>query len=238
MTDSFSGSSLGSSRRTFMSVLGKLAASLALTSTVAPSRELGAESADDSASLTSDAWDLSWIKRLDGTVDKAVFDWPSLGDPADPTMLYLAERYLDNCREAYGEKHEVRSVLNIRTQAVPAALSDELWSRFHLGVEYNVKDPNTGQPAEVNPFLHRSPKPAPDITVPMIPDMVQRGAIVLVCNFALRNMSRRIAGKTNANADDVHAQLRAGLIGGAYAVPSGIFGLARAQNAGCALVRV
>jgi intracellular sulfur oxidation DsrE/DsrF family protein len=36
----------------------------------------------------------------------------------------------------------------------------------------------------------------------------------------------------------IHAELRKGLIEGAYAVPSGIFGLARAQNAGCAYVRV
>ncbi len=227
----------GASRRAFMTVFGKLAASLALTASVVPNAELGAETIDDTSSA-SDTWDLSWLKRLDGTVDRAVFDWPSLGDPADPTMLYLAERYLDNCRDAYGDRHPVRTVLNIRTAAVPAALSDEIWARFHLGVEYNVKDPNTGQPAEVNPFLHRSPKPAPDITVPTIPDMVQRGAFVLVCNFALRNMSRRLAAKTNANADEVHAQLRAGLIDSAFAVPSGIFGLARTQNAGCALVRL
>ena len=33
-------------------------------------------------------------------------------------------------------------------------------------------------------------------------------------------------------------ELRAGFVPGAYAVPSGIFGLARAQNSGCALVRM
>ncbi len=226
------------SRRTFMSVCGKVAASFALATGIAPVQTLSAEESDVAAQSRSGPWDLSWTKRLSGTTDRAVFDWPGLGDPADPTMLYLAERYLDNCRDAYGDsRHEVRTVLNIRTQAVPAALSDATWARFHVGAEYNVKDPNTAQIAEVNPFLHRSPNAVPDVVVPTIPDLMQRGSIVLVCDFALRNLAKRLAGKTGASADEVHTQLRAGLIDGAFAVPSGIFGLARAQNAGCALVR-
>lgn len=221
-----------------MTVVGKVAASIALATGVAPVSALGAAESDSEAPPTDGSFDLSWIKRLSGAVDRAVFDWPSLGDAGDPTMLYLAERYLDNCREAYGSaKYEVRTVLNIRTQAVSAALSDTIWTRFQLGDELKVKDPNTTQIAARNPFLHRSPNPVPDVVVPTIPDLVQRGSIVLVCNFALRNLAKRIAAKAGPSADEVHEQLRAGVIDGAFVVPSGIFGLARAQNAGCALVR-
>jgi hypothetical protein len=69
-------------------------------------------------------------------------------------------------------------------------------------------------------------------------DLVARGAIVLVCDFAMGHLSNRLAKKTGRAADDVHADLRKGLIKSAYAVPSGIFGLARSQNAGCAYVRM
>ena len=69
--------------------------------------------------------------------------------------------------------------MNIRTTAIPAAMTDAAWSRYSLGAEYNVKDPGTQQPAVRNSFWSRQ-----------------------------------------------------------FAVPSGIFGLARAQNASCAFVRM
>jgi hypothetical protein len=151
----------------------------------------------------------------------------------------MAERYLDNCRSAYGESaYDARVVLNVRTQAIGAAMTDRLWEQYSLGTEYSAKDPATQQPAIRNPFLHRPPSPAPGITLPSIVDLVDRGAIVLVCDFAMGHLSKRLAAKSGRSADDVHADLRKGLISGAYAVPSGIFGLARSQNAGCAYVRV
>ncbi len=187
----------------------------------------------------SDEWDLSWIEKLRSATDRALFDWPTLGDPADPIILELAERYLDNCQSAYrAGAYEARVVLNVRTQAVPAAMSDALWARYSLGAEYNTKDPTTQQPATQNPFWHRAPSPAEGITLPTMADLVRRGAIVLVCDFALGHLSKRLAAKSGERADEVHSELRKGLIDGSYAVPSGIFGLARAQNSGCAYVRM
>jgi hypothetical protein len=51
------------------------------------------------------------------------------------------------------------------------------------------------------------------------------------------HLAARLAGKTGRSADEVHGELRSGLVARAYALPSGIFGLARSQNAGCAFVR-
>jgi hypothetical protein len=117
-------------------------------------------------------------------------------------------------------------------------MTDALWEQYSLGNEYNAKDPATKQPATQNPFWHRAPSPAPGITLPSIADLVDRGAIILVCDFAMGHLSRRLAAKSGRAADEVHADLRKGLIRSAYAVPSGIFGLARAQNAGCAYIRI
>lgn len=225
------------SRRAFVGGMGRLASMVALTSCAAPAPAQGV--AVGMRPNQSGAWDLSWIDRLANAPDRAVFDWPGIGDPSDPIVLEIAERYLDNCRTAYeSPTYDARVVLNIRTQAVPAALDDTLWERFNLGVEYNVKDPATKEPAVRNPFWHRAPSPVPGITLPTIADLVQRGAIVLVCDFALGHLSKRLAAKSGRSADDVHRELRGGFVASAFAVPSGIFGLARAQNAGCAYIRM
>jgi hypothetical protein len=153
--------------------------------------------------------------------------------------LYFAERYLDNCKTAYAPaKYDARAVLNIRTQAIAAALSDATWARFALGKDYNVKDPVTQTEATRNPFWHRAPDPAPGVVLPTLGDLLGRGAIVLVCDFALGHLAERLAKKANRDAAQVHQELRAGFVPGAFAVPSGIFGLAKAQNAGCAYIRM
>jgi hypothetical protein len=221
------------SRRNFLTDVGLLASTAALAGCAAQSK------VHDVPGIGNGGWDLRWIEMLRSATDRAVFDWPSVGDPADPIVLELAERYLDNCRSAYrAGTYSARVVLNVRTQAIGAGMTDALWERYSLGAEYNVKEPGTQQPAIRNPFWHRAPSPAPGITLPSMADLVDRGAIVLVCDFAMGHLSKRLATKSARTADDVHADLRNGLIRGAYSVPSGIFGLARAQNAGCAYIRV
>jgi len=181
---------------------------------------------------------MSWIDQLVTATNRAVFDWPSLGDASDPIVMEIAARYLDNCETAYRrQKYESRAVLNIRSQAVSAALNDSLWERYAMGVQYAVRDPVTEQPAVRNPFWHRAPSPAPGLMLPSLEDLVQRKTIVLVCDFALGHLAKRLAAKHDRDADEVHRELRSGFVPGAFAVPSGIFGLARAQNAGCAYVR-
>jgi hypothetical protein len=228
-----------SSRRDFVMDVGRLASAVALTACATPgaSHALAPPSARPSASAGD--WDLSWVDRLTTATDRAVFDWPTIGDPSDPIVLEIAERYLDNCKAAYGsKKYDARVVLNIRTTAVPIALSDAAWERFALGVEYTVKDPATQKPAVRNPFWHRAPDPAPGVTLPTLAELVQRGAIMLVCDLALGRLATRLAAKASRNSDDVHRELRASFVPAAVSVPSGIFGLAKAQNAGCAFVRM
>jgi len=228
-----------SSRRKFMTNVGRLASTAALTACAHPTSTQAAVPQSHAPSTPSGDWDLSWLDRLATATDRAVFDWPSVGDPADPIILELAERYLDNCAAAYRPKtYEARAVLNIRTQAIAAALTDATWERFALGQEYSVKDPTTKEFAVRNPFWHRAPSPAAGINLPTIGDLTARGAIILVCDFALGHLSKRLATKAGRKEDDVHRELRAGFLPEAFAVPSGIFGLARAQNAGCGLVRL
>ena len=226
-----------SSRRDFVANAGRLASAISLTTLITP--QVASATTVSSQTSASGDWDLSWLTTLANATDRAVFDWPSLGDPADPQVLYFAARYLDNCAAAYApRKYDARVVLNIRTQAVSAALNDATWARYALGNEINVNDPLTRKPALQNPFWHRAPDPSPGVVLPTLADLLGRGAIVLVCDFALGHLAERIAEKTKRQPSEVHQDLRNGFIPGAFAVPSGIFGLAKAQNAGCAFVRL
>ncbi len=227
-----------SSRREFVTRTGKLASALSLGGMAAPQLAGATENLTPS-SVTNGEWDLSWLTVLAKATDRAVFDWPSLGDPADPIVLEIAERYLDNCAVAYAPgKYDARVVLNIRTQAVAAALNDAMWDRYALGSEYKTMDPVSHDAAVRNPFWHRAPDPVPGVALPSLADMVQRGAVILVCDFALAHLSKRLADRLKRDSTDVHNDLRKGFVPGAFAVPSGIFGLAKAQNAGCAFVRM
>ncbi|WP_310569059.1 twin-arginine translocation signal domain-containing protein [Gemmatimonas sp.] len=177
-------------------------------------------------------WDLSWVQPVRRAEDKAVIDTAGI---SDGFALQIAARYLDNCDAVYGRgKHQARVVLNIRTRAIPLAMSDALWARFNLGADYSVKDPLTGESATRNPFLARAANaPAYEVS---IQDLQARGAIVLVCDFAMGHLATRLATKLGITADAVHTELLAGLISGATPMPSGMFGLAKAQNAGCAFI--
>jgi len=227
------------SRREFVTKAGRLASAVSLTTLITPAAALATAPSVSPASTASDNWDLSWLTLLATATDRAVFDWPSLGDPADPQVLYFAERYLDNCEAVYGrQKYDARVVLNIRTQAVAAALNDATWEHYSLGTEYTVNDPTTHKPAVRNPFWHRAPNPSPGVVLPTLADLLARRSIILVCDFALGHLAERIAEKTHRQPDEVHRDLRNGFVPGAFAVPSGIFGLAKAQNAGCAYERM
>ena len=227
------------SRREFVTKAGRLASAVSLTTLITPAAALATAPSVSPATTASDNWDLSWLTLLATATDRAVFDWPSLGDPADPQVLYFAERYLDNCEAVYGrQKYDARVVLNIRTQAVAAALNDATWEHYSLGTEYTVNDPTTHKPAVRNPFWHRAPNPSPGVVLPTLADLLARRSIILVCDFALGHLAERIAEKTHRQPDEVHRDLRNGFVPGAFAVPSGIFGLAKAQNAGCAYERM
>ncbi len=71
------------SRRHFLTDVSRLASTVALASCVPAS--IGSAQAIGGAG--SGDWDLTWIATLRPATDHTVFDWPSIGDPADPIVL-------------------------------------------------------------------------------------------------------------------------------------------------------
>jgi len=216
-------------RRTFLHALGTSGAAFALGE------------APVSVQEQLPSWDLSWVERVRRATDRAVFDWPGAEDPADPITMQLAARYLDGCTAVYAPRsYRAQVVLNIRTRGVAAALNDRAWEQFSLGAEYQIKDPNTGVLATRNPYWRTAGNEGTNaLLVPAtLEELVGRGAVILVCDFALGHLAERLARTAGVAKAIVHDQLLAAFVPGAFAVPSGIFGMVRAQNAGCGLVRV
>jgi intracellular sulfur oxidation DsrE/DsrF family protein len=107
-----------------------------------------------------------------------------------------------------------------------------MWERYKLGEDTKTKDPSTSLPALRNIFWSsRTPTSGATRTIEALQ---RRGMILLVCNVALGNMGDRLATDANRPVPEVQAELRANLVPGAVLVPSGIYALIRAQNAGCA----
>ena len=221
------------SRRSFLASLGTAGAvvafgggALGTRPTIADADELGLDS--------SRAWDLRWLERVRQARHRAVFDATGRGN-----VLDLATRYLDGVSAAFPDQGNTAcAVLNLRTRAVSMGLNDAMWAKYPLAEDYKVDDPDTGKLTRRNVDLRLGTKPPDNNTIsPNTIEVVQaRGAVVIVCDFAMGHLASRLATAVGSDAATVHADLAANLVAGAFLVPSGIFGMAEAQNAGCAFV--
>jgi intracellular sulfur oxidation DsrE/DsrF family protein len=168
------------------------------------------------------AWDTSWIPALATAPYRVVFNAEEIADGA--AMAY-AETFLDHFHDAHDTTDaQTRPVIVFRRLGTPMALDNVLWDRYGIGEDAKIDDGRTRLPAKRNVYKQQ------------IETLQRRGLISLVCNIALGNWSARAAKRTNRKVDEVLAEARANLIPGTIVVPSGIYALIRAQNAGCAFM--
>ncbi len=104
------------------------------------------------------------------------------------------------------------------------SFDDSLWDRFAIGEDRKIVDPTSKAPARRNLYASK------------IAELTQRGLIALVCNVSMSGWARTLAEKTGTSFDAAYAEMKAHLVPGAIVVPSGIYALIRAQNAGCAMM--
>jgi intracellular sulfur oxidation DsrE/DsrF family protein len=199
-------------RREFLTQLGTFAAITAFDAD-----ELKAVSA-----APGGTWDTSWIQALASASYRVVFNAEAIADGA---AMDYAEAFLDDFHEAHGTTDgQTRPVIVFRRLGTPMALDDVLWDRYAIGQDAAITDSRTNAAAKRNIYKKR------------IEALRERGLISLVCNIALGNWSARAAKRSNRKVDDVMAEARTNLISGTIIVPSGIYALIRAQNAGCAFM--
>jgi intracellular sulfur oxidation DsrE/DsrF family protein len=216
-------------RREFLNKLatGAAVAGLGMFATSIPS--LAAEKHYQPASEAE-----AWFKKVKGT-HKIVFDVTA---PHDAFTFTGARIFLMTNQQTGTPEKDCGVVIILRHGATPFALNSSLWEKYKFGEEMKMNDPATKAPASRNPFWQ--PK-AGDFKIPGIGeanigiDQLQAsGVMFCVCNAALTVHSAVLAKTLNLDADAVHQEVVAGVLPGIQIVPSGVWAVGRAQEAGCA----
>lgn len=124
------------------------------------------------------------------------------------------------------------AVIVLRHAAFPIALGDDIWQRYKIGEAFKVIDPETKAPALRNPFLR--PKagilPVDDMAVDRL---LALGVVMGGCDVALRFQSKTLASNAGVSADEATKEWTANVVPGIAILPSGVWGVNRAQEAGC-----
>lgn len=226
-----------SSRRNFLGTLATSAAAISAAS-FAP-LAAGAQMAQMAAGGPDDIF-----KNLKGK-HRVVFDAnkPNEVFPfAWPTVFMMTN-------EATGTPAKDQNVVVVlRHLAIPYALDNKVWAKYNLaeifkagelGPAYSAKDAKTAV-AMRNPFW--MPQHG-DFQVPGmgavdigINHLQEKGAIICACNAALTVYSAAVAQQMGKNAEEVKRDWMEGVLPGVKVVPSGVWALGRAQEAGCAYI--
>jgi intracellular sulfur oxidation DsrE/DsrF family protein len=213
-------------RREFLAQLGVAAAAIAFDAD---------EMRAASVATAGSPWDTSWLDRLAAAQYRVVFN---ASDIADGAAMAYASTFFDHFHEAHGTSDaQTRPVIVFRRLGTVMALNDMLWEKYAIGDDRKVSDPATNAPAKRNVFWKAAPNASPEAVSTKIETLHKRGMISLVCNIAAMNVGYSLAQKSGRDVEEVRQEVKANLVPGAILVPSGIYALIRAQNAGCAFMQ-
>lgn len=230
----FSSQVPASGRRGFLASLAGSVTALMAGGLVAPAT---AEAVDRRMSRASGPWDDSWVQRVTGK-HRQVFDSPQIAEGA---ALDQARMFMRGYSDVYSTTDaETTAVLVIRHEAIPIVLNDETWDRYELGKKFKLKDPTTGKHARRNPFLNplESDKFGLVWIDGSLEKLQERGAIILACNMALGGFAGEYIMKHDGvKWPEAKERAKAAVLPGVILQPSGIFAVARAEEAGCSYIR-
>ena len=202
--------------------LGNIAASMAAVglSATLPST-LGAENAPAFRGL--DAALDAWFGRIKGK-HRMIFDAP---EPNNGLSAIWPRVYLNTMQATW--PGETTAVVILRHAGLALALGDPVWSKYGIGEMFNIKDGDA--PAKRNPYATITGLPIPGLG---IAELLKSGVLVGACDVALTIYSAGAAQKMGLDLATVKKEWIAGLLPGVQIVPSGVLGVARAQELGCA----
>jgi hypothetical protein len=124
------------------------------------------------------------------------------------------------------------AVVVLRHSAFPIALDNAMWEKYKIGESLKIIDPETKAPAIKNPFLR------PKAGVLLVDDMaldrlLDRGVVFGACNVALLIQSKMLASNAGVSAEEAAKEWAANVVSGITIIPSGTWGVNRAQELGC-----
>jgi hypothetical protein len=167
------------------------------------------------------AWDDSWTNRLGKY--RTVFDTSELEQEPG---AYQVIPIMDNYKEALNATDaDMGFVLVIRHAAMALAVKDAMWDKYNLGADMKQQDRQANGPYKRNPLTST------------IADCQKRGVVILGCNVAMNGFANRTARKVGGDAKAIRNELFDNLHDGMIMQPTGLYALARAQNAGCGYMK-
>lgn len=170
-----------------------------------------------------------WVSRIKGQ-HRQVFDAAEVNSGF---AVVYALNFIESSKEAHNLDDSAHTaVVSFRHFATPLALKDEIWEKYKVGAMpmINVTDPQTNAPATRNIF-HNNIMLYPGVTYESL--MATRPVIMTACSLALTVLSGIAAEGAGVSAEEAKKEWFAGLIPGVVAVPSGVYAVNRAQQAGC-----
>jgi intracellular sulfur oxidation DsrE/DsrF family protein len=224
-------------RRRFLTTVAGSAAALAAAGTFGAGELLAQARSFPQYEPPQGGWDLAWAEHVEKAKHKVVFDWVSI---SDGMALNNALVYMNGFKEVYRSADaDLGVVIVARHAGLPTVLNDEMWATLKLGEKNKLKDPTTGEPATRNPFVNYKPG---DKFLTGFPEggmdaLLARGVHVLCCNLALMRFAGTLARETGMSVPDAQTKIAASLVPGVVRQPSGIFAVARAQEAGAQFIR-
>ena len=124
------------------------------------------------------------------------------------------------------------AVMIFRHKGIPFALASPMWEKYKVGESFNFHDPETKAFAVKNPYFEPKPGVLPNPEM-ALDRLLAKGTVMGVCVIALRGQARRLAANAGVTAEEAFKEWSANLIPGATLIPSGTWGVNRAQEAGC-----
>ena len=176
------------------------------------------------------SWDVSWTGKITGA-HRAVFDTPevSFGLGLVRTLVWFKDY-----AEVYGARPEdMNAVVVLRHNAIWMIMDDEFWDHHKVGAMLKINEKN-GQPVRRNPFL--GPTPYGDLPPALADEVLKKvlaTATVLACNLAFHDVVEQVKGEAGGDAAKAREMALHHVVPGVILQPSGVFGVLRAQEAGC-----
>lgn len=223
--------SLSTNRRGFIGSLATGAATLGMTSLINP---LQANAQPEFRENGSDAD--AWFNKIKGK-HRIVFD---VTEPHGIFPFAWPKVFLVTNSATGTQETDTSVVVVLRHDAIPYAMTNDLWTKYKFGEMFKVEDEKTKAPSTSNPFWQRPPDDLPGVGKVQIgiTDLQASGVMFCVCNMAITVYSAVAAQKMNMDAATVKQEWTAGVLPGIQIVPSGVWAVGRAQEHGCAYCAV
>ena len=216
-------------RRGFLGRIAASAAAFGLGGLVAPFRAAAQPTAAAGKASANPEFE-AWLNKITGK-HKMVYDVP---EPHEGFAFAWSRVFLNTTNETYGTTDADNTVVIVlRHSGIPYAMESAMWAKYKLGEAFKITDPATKGPAVRHPLLRLKPG---DVPIPGMgtDELLAKGVLIGVCNIALTLNSMRVAKDMGMQAEAIKKEWVANLLPGVLVLPSGVIGVNRSQEKGCA----